>query len=97
MNYEKFMKDIYPTGYFSLGTVEAIEYYGSGDEYEPFIVAVDHVRKIAVRTTFMEMDDFYVDSDYSYIYNEAENTLMCRFEFMDFKKVAHGVWRWVVK
>ena len=66
------------TDYFLVATIEGIEYYSPNDEGWGGIIAVDHTNKVAVNTTFYEMDDMgYPGSDYAQVFTNGK--LTCRF------------------
>ena len=66
--------------------IEGIDYYLHGDEEWGCVVAVDHEARLAIETTFYEMDDFYpltiegkqVRSDYQIVNDNGR--LCCEFE-----------------
>ena len=67
--YTSAVKAIEERDYLATGLLlEDISYYCSNDE-RYYVIAVDHINKLACLTDFYETDDFYITNDYVSEYN----------------------------
>ena len=79
MNYNKEKIDTYIKLHttFDANTFNhPIDYYITGDEYD-CVLAVSHIKKIIVSTSFYDMDDIKQGGDYEFIH--LDDTLQCAY------------------
>lgn len=69
--------------YYNVGSIDGIEYYTPNDETWGAIIAISHKDKLALWTSFYEMDDMeYPDSDYAMVV--VGGKMGCRFQMIPY-------------
>lgn len=65
--------------YIWIDCINEVDYYAPNNEDWGDIIAMDHKHKLAINTSFYEMDDMaYEDSEYAYVFHYGR--LIPRFE-----------------
>lgn len=69
--------------FFKVAEIDGILYYLPNDETWGGVIAIDNAAKLAIDTSFYEMDDMeYPDSDYKIVNHKGK--LGCKFTFEKF-------------